>query len=184
MKQLFISLTLLASSFQSTTSSTIALMAVDSTEGDTVVSTRQLNAVLDMPAGTSLSPTLKGGVLGKSVVKEKLLASDPYDDRRLIVEAYFADIPLLAKIAYCESTFRHSRADGTIVRGIVNKSDLGVMQINEYYHGKTAEALGYDLYTAEGNMAYARNLYEREGSRPWASSSRCWLYGEQVALAN
>lgn len=90
------------------------------------------------------------------------------------VGEYFADVPELVDVARCESRFRHFDKNGRILRGEVNRSDIGVMQINEYYHKEQAEKLGLDLYTLEGNMSYARFLYEKEGLTPWQSSSRCW----------
>lgn len=90
------------------------------------------------------------------------------------VEQYFAEEPILADIAWCESRMRHLGPDGEILRGKVNKSDIGVMQINTYYHADTAEELGLDLYSLNGNLAYAQYLYEKEGTKPWLSSSPCW----------
>jgi soluble lytic murein transglycosylase-like protein len=94
------------------------------------------------------------------------------------VREYFSDVPVLAEIARCESTFRHHDIQtGTILRGRVNSNDIGVMQINTTYHRDTAQRLGYDLTTIDGNLGYARNLYEREGTRPWNSSRSCWQNG-------
>ena len=90
------------------------------------------------------------------------------------VREYFAEVPIMAEVARCESRFKQFDNDGSIHRGVVNRLDLGVMQVNEYYHGKTADKLGLDLYTIEGNIAYAKYLYEKEGTRPWMSSSPCW----------
>lgn len=94
------------------------------------------------------------------------------------VEAYlrkeYADTPILVDIARCESTFRQFHNDGTVVRGRVNKSDVGVMQINLAYHGDTAEKMGIDLYTIEGNTAYGKYLYNKYGSQPWSASEKCW----------
>ncbi len=92
----------------------------------------------------------------------------------MYVRSYFKDKPLLAEISRCESTFRHFDTNGNIVRGIVNKDDVGVMQINEYYHASTAKQLGLDLRTVDGNLAYAKYLYEKEGPKPWSASSPCW----------
>jgi hypothetical protein len=80
----------------------------------------------------------------------------------------------LAEIAKCESTFRHFLPNGEVIRGKVNKDDVGVMQINEKYHKDTATKLGFDLETINGNLAYAKWLYEKEGTYPWISSSACW----------
>lgn len=90
------------------------------------------------------------------------------------VTDYFADIPLLAKIAGCESHYRQFNSKGAVQRGEVNSYDVGVMQINEHYHADTAAKLGYDLYTIDGNVRYARYLYEKQGAQPWISSSACW----------
>ena len=90
------------------------------------------------------------------------------------VREYFEDTPILAEIAKCESSFRHISGGGEIVRGRVNRSDIGVMQINTYYHGEEASKLGINLHTLQGNLAYAKQLYEKEGSAPWSSSSKCW----------
>ncbi len=90
------------------------------------------------------------------------------------VREYFSDIPILIDVARCESTFRHTGKNGEVLRGVVNNLDVGVMQINEHYHLKTAKKLGLDIHSLEGNMAYARYLYEKEGARPWLASSACW----------
>lgn len=89
-------------------------------------------------------------------------------------KAYFKDTPILADIAFCESSFRQYDENGKVLKGVVNKGDIGVMQINKYYQGDKAEKLGYDLNTPEGNMAFAKYLYEKEGTKPWDSSSVCW----------
>ena len=96
------------------------------------------------------------------------------ENTEAIVRQYFADIPVMIQVARCESTFRHTLADGTVLRGVVDNRDTGVMQINTYYHGETAEQLGLDLENIYDNMAYARDLYERQGTQPWSASQPCW----------
>ena len=90
------------------------------------------------------------------------------------VRGYFKDIPVMVDIAYCESRFRQYDKTGEIFRGKVNNKDVGVMQINEFYHLDTAEDANYNIYTLEGNTAYARKLYEKYGTEPWNSSRPCW----------
>lgn len=94
------------------------------------------------------------------------------------IKTYFKDIPLMAEIAYCESRFRQFDKDGSVFRGKVNTKDVGVLQVNEFYHLERATKLGYDIHTVEGNMAYARRLYNESGSKPWNSSSPCWMKSE------
>lgn len=97
------------------------------------------------------------------------------------VEEYFKDTPVMIKVAYCESRFRHYEKNGTIHRGDVNPDDVGVMQINGFYHKKRAEKLGHDIYTLKGNLDYAKYLFEKEGTTPWLSSSPCWGKENHVA---
>jgi hypothetical protein len=90
------------------------------------------------------------------------------------VRAYFADEPVMIEVARCESTFQQFDKDGSVHRGVVNDKDIGIMQINEHYHAETADKLGLDIYTLQGNVAYAQYLYDKEGTAPWSSSEACW----------
>jgi hypothetical protein len=90
------------------------------------------------------------------------------------VRKYFSDIPVMIQIARCESHFRHTLADGSVLRGKVDNRDTGVMQINSFYHSKAATNLGLDITNLQDNMAYARHLYETQGIQPWRASSACW----------
>lgn len=80
----------------------------------------------------------------------------------------------MAEVARCESTFTHHIADGSVLRGKVDQRDTGVMQINKYYHEQTAINMGLDVEDFYDNLAYARNLYERQGVQPWSASQPCW----------
>lgn len=96
------------------------------------------------------------------------------------VREYFADAPVMAEIARCESHFRHLGADGQILRGTVIPEDVGVMQINTRYHEAKAKEMELDLYSLDGNLAYAKYLYEKQGTKPWNASRPCW--GAKVAI--
>lgn len=91
-----------------------------------------------------------------------------------LVRAYFKDVPVLVSVARCESHFRHELEDGSVLRGKVDGADTGVMQINRRYHEKRAQSLGLDLFDLEDNLAYARLLYEEQGTKPWNASAPCW----------
>ena len=90
------------------------------------------------------------------------------------VQTYFSDVPIMVVISGCESHYRQYDTDGTTYRGEINNKDVGLMQINEHYHLKESKALGYDIHSIEGNLEYARYLYENEGTDPWNSSAYCW----------
>lgn len=98
------------------------------------------------------------------------------------VREYFKETPILAEVARCESTLRQFGKDGYVIRGIVDKRDVGLMQINEGYHLETANKLGHDIYTIEGNMEYAKVLYQKFGLSPWKASSKCWLKHAELAI--
>ncbi len=100
------------------------------------------------------------------------------------VRDYFRDIPILAEIAHCESHFRQYNSRGEVLRGEKNTYDRGVMQINILYHAKTAKKLGLDLHNIDDNVAYARYLYEKQGTKPWNSSKKCWgkYVGTEIAF--
>jgi len=124
----------------------------------------------------SIQPAVKE-IATDSVIVDNLALAAPLRQTVNLesdVRAYFKDTPILAEIAKCESQFRHVGLNGKIITGKVNKGDLGVMQINKYYHAEDAEKLGLDLNTFEGNMAFAKHLYDKYGTRPWDSSSSCW----------
>lgn len=104
----------------------------------------------------------------KKIIIQRTITVEEY------VRNYFSDIPVMAEVARCESGFRQHDKSGNILSGIENSSDKGVMQVNEYYHKELSEKLGYDITTIEGNTAYARFLFEKQGLRPWKSSSPCW----------
>lgn len=98
----------------------------------------------------------------------------PKKSTEAIVRAYFSDIPVMAEVARCESTFRHELEDGSILLGKVDPADTGVMQINKRYHQATATAMNLDLDDLYDNMEYARYLYEKQGTQPWSASMPCW----------
>lgn len=108
---------------------------------------------------------------------ERMMSTEQY------VRQYFSDLPIMIQIAKCESRFRQLDDDGDIHRGVVNSADVGVMQINEFYHLDTAEKENYNIYTIEGNTAYARKLYRQQGTQPWVSSKACWGKYENKDLA-
>lgn len=136
-------------------------------------------------------PSLVTSPVNTEVVEEirkEVKAEDyqPITDSKNVerfIQDYFAEIPILAEIARCESTFRHYDSQGEVLKGKKNRYDRGVMQINILYHGERAEKLGLDVHSLDDNVAYAKDLYEREGVKPWMSSSACWAKSSHAELA-
>ena len=84
------------------------------------------------------------------------------------------ETPELLAVARCESGLRQFNKDGTVLRGVVNPQDVGILQINERYHLEESRRLGIDIYTVEGNIEYGFILYSTQGLRPWFWSEPCW----------
>lgn len=122
--------------------------------------------------------TAYGQIVNTSVVAKEETLSLTNTER--IVRTYFKDVPVLIQIARCESAFRHTLEDGSVLKGVVDPADTGVMQINKRYHERAAAAMNLNLDDIYQNMAYARHLYETQGTRPWNASSPCW--GQKLAM--
>lgn len=121
-------------------------------------------------------------------VKEEVRIEDymPISDSENVkryVSDYFADIPIMIEVARCESQFRQYNSKGEVLRGKQNTSDRGVMQINLHYHEDEAQKLGLDVHKIEDNVAYARYLYEKQGTKPWMASSPCWAKFKESEIA-
>jgi hypothetical protein len=81
---------------------------------------------------------------------------------------------LVTAIAKCESGLRHF-VGNKVIRGHVNNLDIGLMQINLYWHEKEAKRLGYDLFDFVDNLRYGIYLIKTDGaSRHYKASERCW----------
>jgi hypothetical protein len=119
------------------------------------------------------SETSYGQIVNNQVVVAES-TSTVSNDTEKIVRSYFRDIPVMIQIARCESTFRHTLADGSVLKGVVDPADTGVMQINKRYHEQTATSMRLNLDDIYHNMAYARHLYETQGTQPWSASAPCW----------
>lgn len=125
---------------------------------------------------TSVPETAYGHIEIKDERNQKTsaLATTGPSATEMAVREYFKDIPVMVSIARCESRFRQTLADGSVLRGERDQADMGVMQINSRYHNARALKLGLDLHLLKDNMAYARMLYEKEGTSPWSASAPCW----------
>jgi hypothetical protein len=98
------------------------------------------------------------------------------------VREFFADIPVMVAVAKCESRFRQYDTNGEALKNREGSSATGVLQIMASYHREIATNLGYDIDTLEGNLGYARHLYESNGTRDWEASRTCW--GSSIVAKN
>lgn len=99
------------------------------------------------------------------------------------VETSFADAPIMVEIARCESQFKQFTKKGAVVKN-PHSTAIGLFQIMSSLHKETAAKMGMDITTVEGNTAYARYLYENEGTKPWNASKACWGKTQVAKAAN
>lgn len=152
----------------------LALFVATVTMSDTMVP--QVTAASEVATTTEVIDAESEAQKAKEEAKNKILTTEAQ------VKAYFEETPILAEIAFCESRFRQYDENGNVLRGVENAQDVGVMQINEKYHLETAQKLGLNIHTLEGNMAYGKYLYDTQGTKPWNYSSGCWGKHREVAL--
>jgi hypothetical protein len=112
-------------------------------------------------------PKITGEYLDRATIKQ------------LVIDEFGAD-SVMVNVASCESRYRQFKPDGTLFRGIQNPKDVGVFQVNEYYHLEASKKMGIDIYTIEGNIRYARYLYSKNGTRDWNWSKPMWSKGECI----
>jgi hypothetical protein len=98
------------------------------------------------------------------------------------VRTYFSDIPVMIPIAECESRFRQFNGSGNPLDGGAGGM-IGIYQINASVHDTYAKSLGMDISTVDGNLAYARKLYQEDGTDPWLDSFSCWNKQSQNQVA-
>lgn len=87
--------------------------------------------------------------------------------------------PELIPVCACESVGdptkepSHFDAQGNVLRGRVNPSDIGMCQLN-LVHEPEAKRLGLDLFDEGDNIRFANHLYAAQGLKPWRYSQACW----------
>lgn len=87
----------------------------------------------------------------------------------------YKDFKILSTICTVESVgFNHYDSDGNVLKGKINSKDIGICQINEFYHLENAKQLNIDIYEPEGNIEYAIYLYTQNGTKDWNWSRKYW----------
>lgn len=122
-----------------------------------------------MPENTTLNQPITPVVV--EAPQSSLQSNEAVED---VLNKKLSKDHILRRVAFCESTMRQFAEDGSVLKGKVDPRDTGLFQVNSYYHLETAKHKGIDIFTIEGNVDYAIDLYDREGLRPWNSSKPCW----------
>lgn len=98
-----------------------------------------------------------------------------YADREVVKEIK-GKVPVMERIAFCESGGQHieKKTGQVIMRSNTNKTvDVGKYQINSVWFKKAGE-LGLDITKEKDNEAMAYWLYENRGTGDWIYSKECW----------
>lgn len=90
------------------------------------------------------------------------------------VREFFKETPVMIEIARCESNFRQFTDAGTVLRGGDSGGMVGIFQFFESIHAAPAKTLGFDITTIEGNLGYAKHLYQEQSTTPWEPARSCW----------
>lgn len=131
-----------------------------------------LSLALILGISPAFAKTAVFEIKGDPSIPKALITRDPV--------SVWQNYPLLKRIASCESwgtPYKEPRqflSDGSVLKGVINPTDIGLAQINEPTWGTTAKKLGYDIYTADGNLKMAIYIYDHYGSSPWVYSEGCW----------
>lgn len=80
---------------------------------------------------------------------------------------YDLDPRLVTGIIYCESRFN---VDAIGTQAVVGK-DIGLLQINTFFHLKKSKEKGYDIFETVGNLRYGLELMKEQGTSPWVKQT-------------
>jgi hypothetical protein len=74
----------------------------------------------------------------------------------------------MVKVCGGESGFKQWHKDGSVVRGVVDKDDTGLCQINNRFWGAKARELGLNYKDSIiDNVKMTRHIYDTEGVTMW-----------------
>jgi hypothetical protein len=93
------------------------------------------------------------------------------DPKTLVNEVFGKDADIMWNIAICESGGRQFNSDGSVIVGRITP-DYGLFQINQV-HLIEAKKNDINIFSLDGNVQFAKLLFNSYGTRPWASSAHC-----------
>lgn len=91
-----------------------------------------------------------------------------------LAPSYGLSASLVKKISQCEdqgdpySTHANKHGD------VVWSTDIGPLQINDYYHKAEMKKLGLNINKPIDNLKFGLSMMETEGTVPWKWSEPCW----------
>jgi len=126
----------------------------------------------------SVFSVTQNSALAKSTVSMPVAYEDQDGFVRDKMREYLGYLPLLEKVAGCESTgqpdkIKHWENDGSLVKN-PKSSAVGSLQILRKLHADWIAELGLNLKNIDDYMKFLKVLYSTQGYRAWESSKSCW----------
>ena len=90
---------------------------------------------------------------------------------------YHVNPAVVHAIISCESEYKSSAIGKMAVIG----QDIGIWQINSYFHEEAAKERGLNIYNSNDNLRYGMILLFEKGTQPWKASRTCWSKKLSVA---
>jgi len=92
-----------------------------------------------------------------------------------LAKKYKQNEQLARNIITCEGiAYKNLGNNKNYLNGVLWSTDIGWWQINNYYHEKSANKLGLDIYNDWDNLEYGFILLSEQGVAPWSASKHCW----------
>lgn len=111
-----------------------------------------------------LRNTVRPQVYASDYKEPPLASPDEQDEvKALIKKIWRRDAAIGLEIARCESGYRHD----AFHNNNNDTQDQGVFQVNTTHKMP-------DMFNATANIAFAKVLFEEQGTSPWNSSKSCW----------
>jgi len=87
------------------------------------------------------------------------------------IRQVFPGANVMIDIARCESGLKQYKENFNVVRGGLGGNYIGIFQLAES-HAENARNLGLDIYSVDGNIGYAKVLYDAQGTQPWVACTK------------
>lgn len=139
------------------------------------------SAITLILVGGAMLPNVSPSTINASTSVWDIASQELYDTgsiststtKSAIEYVFGKNAPLAERIALCESGDQQFNLDGSI-KGNENSSAIGVFQIIYSLHNEEALSLGDDITNFQGNIEYAKYLFDTQGVKVWDASFGCW----------
>lgn len=90
---------------------------------------------------------------------------------------YGVSAALAKKISLCEDQGNPYNTHANKHEGVTWSTDIGPLQINDYYNESAMKKQGLDISKPLDNLNFGLQMLKEQGTQPWKASEQCWKYG-------